>query len=397
MEPNKRQTGHSWKVLVVIAFVGGAVLGGLGVHFFRGGEEGPSQTIRPIKQVSKVTALGRLEPEGGVLTLGIPLPDRLQKFFPNIREEALVKKGQELAKMESYSARELDLNLIGQQLVEAQAKLEGVTQKINAQIKLDDIKLRQLKELGPFDLQLQKHKVQGLKKQLAVAQDTMKRLKGLGSTVSQQEIEQQELRVFQAQTELKIGQDALEKMNQGTDLEVKAAQAQLAASKAALVSAQKEAPIETLKSQQRLAKLRLEDSILRAPIDGKILKILAKPGELVGGQQPILQLGNTSQMEVVAEVYETDIAKVRKGDKARITGRALPRDKEGKETRLEGKVVSIGIIVGRNKVYDVDPRAEVDRRTVEVRIRLDDSAAAAKLINHQVNVEIDTREPANEQ
>jgi len=392
MEPNKRQTGHSWKVLVPVAFVGGAVLGGLVVHFFKGNEERPAQTIRPINKGNKVTALGRLEPEGGVLTLGIPLPDRLQEFFPNIREEAMVKKGQELAKMESYSARQLDLNLIGQQLAEAQAKLEGVTQKINAQIKLDEIKLRQLKELGPFDIQLQKHKVQGLKKQLAVAQDTMKRLKGLGSTVSQQEIEQQELRVFQAQTELKIGQDALEKMNQGKDLEVKAAEAQLAASKAALVSAQKEAPIETLKSQQRLAKLRLEDSILRAPIDGKILKILAKPGELVGGQQPILQLGNTSQMEVVAEVYETDIAKIRKGDKARITGRALPKDKEGKETQLEGKVVMIGIMVGRNKVYDVDPRAEVDRRTVEVRIRLDDSAAAAKLINHQVNVEIDTKE-----
>jgi len=392
MEPNKRQTGHSWKVLVPVAFVGGAVLGGLVVHFFKGNEERPAQTIRPINKGNKVTALGRLEPEGGVLTLGIPLPDRLQEFFPNIREEAMVKKGQELAKMESYSARQLDLNLIGQQLAEAQAKLEGVTQKINAQIKLDEIKLRQLKELGPFDIQLQKHKVQGLKKQLAVAQDTMKRLKGLGSTVSQQEIEQQELRVFQAQTELKIGQDALEKMNQGKDLEVKAAEAQLAASKAALVSAQKEAPIETLKSQQRLAKLRLEDSILRAPIDGKILKILAKPGELVGGQQPILQLGNTSQMEVVAEVYETDIAKIRKGDKARITGRALPKDKEGKETQLEGKVVMIGIMVGRNKVYDVDPRAEVDRRTVEVRIRVDDSAAAAKLINHQVNVEIDTKE-----
>src|SRR6516225_11228327 len=97
-------------------------------------------------------------------------------------------------------------------------------------------------------------------------------------------------------------------------------------------------------------------------------------------------------MEVVAEVYETDIAKIRKGDKARITGRALPKDKEGKETQLEGKVVMIGIMVGRNKVYDVDPRAEVDRRTVEVRIRVDDSAAAAKLINHQVNVEIDTKE-----
>src|SRR5207247_9009572 len=118
----------------------------------------------------------------------------------------------------------------------------------DAQIKLDEIKLRQLKELGPFDVQLQKHKVQGLKKQLAAAQDSMKRLKGLGSTVPQQEIEQQELRVFQAQIELKIGQDGLEKMIQGRDLEIKAAEAQRAASKAALISAQKEAPLKTLKS-----------------------------------------------------------------------------------------------------------------------------------------------------
>ena len=105
-----------------------------------------------------------------------------------------------------------------------------------------------------------------------------------------------------------------------------------------------------------------------------------------------MQLGNTNQMEVVAEVYETDISRVRLGDKARITGRALPKDAQGKSKELEGKVVFIGTMVGQNKVYDVDPRAEVDRRTVEVRIRLTDGAPAAKLINHQVTVEIDTKE-----
>ena len=392
MEPNKAKIGQSWKVLVLIAFLGGAVLGSLAVHFFRRQDERPTQVVRPVKTASKVTALGRIEPQGGVVNLGIPVPDRLQEILPGIHEESEVKKGQELAKLESYTARKLDMDLIGRQLTEAQAKLEGVTQKINAQIKLDEIKLRQLKELGPFDIQLQKHKVQGLKKQLGAAQDTMKRLKRLESTVSPQEMEQQELRVFQAQIELKIGEDALEKMNQGKDLELKAAEAQLAASKAALVSAQKEAPIETLKSQEQLAELRLQDSILRSPINGRILKIIARPGELVGGQQPIMQLGNTNQMEVVAEVYETDISRVRLGDKARITGRALPKDAQGKNKELEGKVVFIGTMVGQNKVYDVDPRAEVDRRTVEVRIRLTDGAPAAKLINHQVTVEIDTKE-----
>jgi HlyD family secretion protein len=387
-----KQVGRSWNVLALIAFVAGVVLGGLGVHFFRGKDEAPPQVTRPIKKSGKVTALGRLEPKGGVVSLGIPVPDRLQEILPGIREETEVKKDQPLAKMESYAARKLDVDLIGQQLAEAQAKLEGVTEKIKAQIKVDEIKLQQLKELGPFDIQLQKHKVQGLKKQLAAAQDTMKRLKGLGSTVSQQEIEQQGLRVFQAQTELKIGEDALEKMNQGKDLELKAAEAQLAASKATLISAQKEAPIETLKGQKKLAELRLKDSILTAPMNGTILKILARPGELVGGQQPILQLGDTAQMEAVAEVYETDIARVQVGDKARITGRALPKDKQGKEQALEGTVVFIGSMVGKNKIFDVDPRAEVDRRTIQVRIRLADSAPAAKLINHQVNVQIDTKE-----
>jgi HlyD family secretion protein len=385
METNKHKPGHTRNVVVLIAFLGGLAVGGLGVHFLKGTQEQPAQTVRPIKIGNKVTALGHLEPEGGVLTLGIPIPDRLQEIMPGIQEEAIVEKNQKLAKMESYTARKLDLDLIGQQLAEAQAKLDGVTQKLNAQIKLDEIKLQQLKELGPFDIQLQKHKVQGLKRQFAVAQDIMKRLKGLGSTVSQQEIEQQELRVFQAQIELKIGQDALEKMNQGKDLELKGAEAQLAASRAALASAQKEAPIQTLKSQQKLAKLRLEDSILRAPVKGKILKILARPGELVGGQQPILQLANTGQMEVIAEVYETDIRKVRLGDKAKITGRALTKE-------LTGEVVSIGAIIGKNRVFDVDPTAAVDRRVIEVKIRLADSAPAAKLIHHQVRVEIDIKE-----
>ncbi len=385
METSKQKNGHPWNVLVLIAFLGGAGLGGLAVHFFKAKDERPALTVRPINTGNKVTALGRIEPAGGVLTPGIPMPDRLQEILPEIHEETEVKKGQELAKLESYKARDLDLQLIDQQLAEAQAKLEGVTQKLDAQIKLDEIKLRQLKELGPFDIQLQKHKVQGLKRQLASAQDTMKRLKGLGSTVSQQEIEQQELRVFQAQIELKIGHDGLEKMNQGKDLEIKAAEAQLAASKAALASARKEAPIETLKSQQSLAKLRLQDSIVRAPVTGKILKIMARPGELVGGQQPILQLANTAQMEVVAEVYETDIGKVRRGDKARIAGRALPKE-------VTGEVVSIGATIGKNRVNDVDPTADVDRRIIEVRIRLADSSQAAKLIHHQVKVEIDTTE-----
>ncbi len=39
-------------------------------------------------------------------------------------------------------------------------------------------------------------------------------------------------------------------------------------------------------------------------------------------------------------------------------------------------------------MLDLDPAAETDARVVEVRIRLDDSAAAARYVHLQVDVEI---------
>ncbi len=44
-------------------------------------------------------------------------------------------------------------------------------------------------------------------------------------------------------------------------------------------------------------------------------------------------------------------------------------------------------MVGKNRVYDADPLADVDRRIIEVKILLDDPKLAAGLINLQVNVD----------
>src|SRR5437879_788584 len=109
MATNKPKAGHSLIVLVLIAFLGGAALGGLAVHFFKGTDGSPAQTERPIKKGNKVTAVGRLEPEGGVVNLGVPIPDRLQEILPGIHEEAVVKIDQPLARMESFSAHKLNV------------------------------------------------------------------------------------------------------------------------------------------------------------------------------------------------------------------------------------------------------------------------------------------------
>jgi HlyD family secretion protein len=365
-------------------FILGVAAGGVAFYFFiqSKNERPTSRVARELKAPTKVTALGRIEPDGGVITIGLPVPDRIRSICAGIKEEAMVKPGQELAVLESHALREIELHLIEQQLTEARAKLVSMTKKGQAKIEADKLRIKQFEVTAPLDEKLQNHQIELLEKQLANARENVKRIEG--SPISQQEMDLQRLKVSQAEAELAGARDTLAKTIVTRDLEIKAARAQLTAAQAALASARDEIPISSLESQKKLAEVKLREAIVRAPQHGKILKILARPGELVGGQQALLQMADTEHMIVIAEVYETDIHKVRVGAKAIITGRALSE-------ALTGKVEQIGAIVGRNRVFDVDPTADVDRRVIEVKIRLDQSGPASSLINHQVKVEIEMK------
>ena len=87
-------------------------------------------------------------------------------------------------------------------------------------------------------------------------------------------------------------------------------------------------------------------------------------------------------MYVIAEVYETDVMRVRPGQRARIRSAALPEE-------LEGTVERIGLQVGRLTSLGTDPVMRTDARVVEVEIRLDVSDAAASLTNLEVEVLIE--------
>ena len=128
------------------------------------------------------------------------------------------------------------------------------------------------------------------------------------------------------------------------------------------------------------AEAALELSTVRSPIDGRVLEIHAREGERVGAEG-IAAVGATDAMFAVAEVYETEIGRVRLGQRARIHSPALPVD-------LEGVVERIGLRVGKNDVLDTDPVADVDARVVEVEIRLDEPALAASFTNLRVDVVI---------
>jgi HlyD family secretion protein len=128
------------------------------------------------------------------------------------------------------------------------------------------------------------------------------------------------------------------------------------------------------------AQAELELSTVRAPITGQILEIHAREGERVG-PQGVAEIGDTAAMYAVAEVYETDIARVKVGQRARIRSAALPRE-------LEGQVERIGLKIGKQDTLSTDPVADVDARVVEVRVRILEPEVAAALTNARVDVVI---------
>jgi HlyD family secretion protein len=131
------------------------------------------------------------------------------------------------------------------------------------------------------------------------------------------------------------------------------------------------------------AKKNLEQAYVRSPQNGQVLDIHTRAGEVVS-DEGIVEIGQTSQMYVVAEVYQSDINKVRQGQQVRVVSDSLPEE-------LQGKVDSVGLQVRRQSVVNTDPSSNIDARVVEVHVRLDSpsSQKAAKLTNLQVKAVIE--------
>lgn len=141
-------------------------------------------------------------------------------------------------------------------------------------------------------------------------------------------------------------------------------------------------------AQSRLAvrNKSLARASIYAPIKGRVLDVHTWPGESIG-LSGILELGETSNMYAIAEVYETDIYRVKVGQSASISSAALPNV-------IVGTVERVRPLVRKQDVTGTDPAARKDARVVEVEIKLDDikldeAKLVAALTNLQVEVVIE--------
>lgn len=140
--------------------------------------------------------------------------------------------------------------------------------------------------------------------------------------------------------------------------------------------------VELAKAARERAESELERSRVRAPAAGRVLAIHAQPGELVGGEG-LLELGRVDAMYAIAEVFESEIGRVKVGQRATVTSEALGQPMTGVVTRIRP-------LVRKQDVVGTDPAADKDARIVEVEVRLDDPARAAALTHLQVDIVLQT-------
>ncbi len=126
-----------------------------------------------------------------------------------------------------------------------------------------------------------------------------------------------------------------------------------------------EAEIARAQAAARQAQADLETAYVRSPIAGEVFKIQTKPGE-APSSQGILEIAQNDQMMAVAEVYESDIGKVKVGQIAEINS-----ESGSFGGKIQGTVIQVGLQVAKKDVLKTDPAADVDSRVVEVKIAID--------------------------
>ncbi len=122
--------------------------------------------------------------------------------------------------------------------------------------------------------------------------------------------------------------------------------------------------LQEAKAELRKVRTDLAKSQLLAPINGLVLRINTHPGERPG-DAGILEIGANNQMEAVAEVYESDIDRVRLGQTVTLTS-----ENGGFEGSLKATVLRISPQVRQRQLLSTDPTGDADARVVEVRLSL---------------------------
>ena len=376
------------------AIIAGLILlfGGASIYTWRQFAATPEPeptTEQALPEIKTVTALGRLEPVGEVRQLSISSfgeGSRVEEIL--ITEGETVTKGQVIAILDSRDRAVAALKQAEARVAIAKANLAQVkagakTGEIQAQqATISRIEAERINnitaqvaivsrmEAGLRNAQLEFQRFQKLFTQGAVTESARGSRELTLATAQQQLAEAKaNLKRIESAEQLQVAEAkaTLNRIAEVRPVDVALATAEVKEAEAAVITAQADLDLAYIKSPQA----------------GKIIKILTLPGEVVDSDGGIVRIGQTDQMYAIAEVYESDIRKIKIGQTAKITSSAI-------SDSLTGTVEKIGLEIQRQEVVNTDPTANIDAKVVEVKVRLDEASSkkVTSLTNLLVNVQI---------
>jgi HlyD family secretion protein len=314
---------------MVAALLALVLLAGLGSRLWQQRQQKQVEARKAVPLLPRqVSALGRIEPLGGISQVSVPSSlsnDRVREIL--VKEGQEVRKGQPLAVLESIDTLESSVR-------KSEAEIRVAESKLAAQ---DSVIARYKADLGQASAEARR----------------AEQLFAAGATSA----------------------NRVEKL-QADESSAKAQLAEAIATKATLVEDLRSSRASLDKDKTERAK-----ATVLAPFSGTVFKVHARPGDKVG-EDGLLEMGDSSRMGVIAEVYQSDRPMIALGQKATLSADGF------KGRKVEGQVVEIAREVSRQTVFSGQAGENLDRRVLEVKIGLtpQESALASHLNYLQVNV-----------
>ncbi len=373
-----------------------ALLGALGyLHFAKPAASGGRPAETRAVAADSVQALGRLQPAGGVVNVFGTPGDRVAES--TVALGGVVAKGDRLMKLSGEAEQTLSLAALDAQLREAEQAKAAAAQSRVAKLADLDAEVRQAKAKLDAEVAALDARLAAVTLQEARAAGELRRLEKVqaeGAPVADQDLVQVRTLAATAKGEL-----AAITVQKAKAVEQQAAGEAVAKAKRATLDAEADRalaliPTESLKASRAVAAQKVADAVVRAPAAGRVVKVGARVGDTLG-TLPVLQLADATTMTVVAEVYETDVAKLRgwlAGGNAvavEVDARVVePGEGSTAAKPLRGTVKLAGVapMIAKNTVFALGPREDADRRVVEVEVTLDteSSRLTADFIGLQV-------------
>ena len=344
----------------------------------------PENPAVVIPEIKTVTALGRIEPEGEVIKLSAPISgegSQVEKIL--VQEGDMVTKGQVIAILNNRERLQAELTAAKAEVRIIQAKIAQIQAgakpgEITAQKAIID----RLAAESQGDIDTQKAILEKLQAELLNAKAENKRYQELyiEGAISASEKDSKNLNIETTKKSLQAAQLQLKKLELSSKEKIKEASATLNQ-----ISEVRKVDIEVAIAELnrvdvnvKKATINLQQAYVKSPQNGQVFEIYTHPGELISNNG-IADIGKTSQMYVVAEVYESDINKIIQGKQVRIVSDVFAQE-------LQGKVERIGLQVRKQNLTNTDPSTNIDNRIVKVYIRLNKASSqqAAKFTNMQV-------------